>query len=148
MNRQHIPFHHLFRAFMFGAVAGGASFSGQLTFLAIWGELSATAYATHLFAWLLGMILFFSITTPVFLIGIVIVGWPAWAMTHRMGLRSPLVGPVIGAPFASLAQWVLWPIFPAYLMIFPGAVAGYVTWWMIYNRPIRPLPPPPPAPPS
>ncbi|WP_426025883.1 hypothetical protein [Brevundimonas sp. TSRC1-1] len=148
MNRERIPFDHLFRAFIFGAVAGGASFSGQLIFLAMWDQLSATDYPTQLFAWLIGIILFFSAATPVFLIGIVMVGWPAWAMTHRMGLRSPLVGAVIGAPSASLAQWILWPIVPPYLLIFPGAAAGYVAWWMVYNRPIKPLPPPPPAPPS
>lgn len=86
---------------------------------------------------------------PVFVIGFFGVGWPVWAMLHRLGLTSPWVAAGAGAVGVTAAGTSVLiavgagvtSLVLAFLM--PGAVAGLTVWRVAYGRPK-----PPPARPS
>lgn len=130
-------------ALVAAALVGGVAASGVMTLvlLLLWllGNGSGAAPQGVFLVLILGG----ALAAAVFMIGLLVVGAPAWAVMHVRGLRSRkhavTAGAVLtaGAVFALSAlsgpQGAVGGLFAALVMTAPGAAAGWVLHRIAYG---------------
>jgi hypothetical protein len=121
---------------MIGGLAGGVAFAGQWPLLAIAMPVSGSTpdWTSLIIGSVIAVVVFAMVASPVFVIGMVCIGWPVWLVLDRLGLRSGWAAALVGAIGAGgVAQYltsaglsIQTTTFP--WLVFPGAVAGWVAW--------------------
>ena len=88
------------------------------------------------------------VAVPTYLIGLTVIGLPAWAIVERLGVRSRTAAVVIGAGLSTtttmipqLAVGLNQPeglAWAAILQVLSGAAAGWTLHRVAYGREVRP----------
>lgn len=130
---------------MIGGLAGGLAFAGQWPLLAIAMPVSGGTpdWMSLITGSVIAVVVFTMFASPVFVIGMVGIGWPVWLVLDRLGMKSGWSAALVGAIGAgSAAQWLTSVVlavptttFP--WLVFPGAVAGWVAC-REFNGPANP----------
>lgn len=85
----------------------------------------------------------------IFMIGMICLGWPVWALVHHHGLRSAWIAillTVIGVTAAGIALFAVFEIPPVPLILafpLPSAAAGWTVWKSAYRKSSKPPRPSP-----
>ncbi|WP_374275706.1 hypothetical protein [Brevundimonas sp.] len=137
-------------ALMTGGLAGGVMYSLQAPVIALFKATPETVTAEGVIGAFTLVPLFLSIfAVPGFLLGMLTIGWPIWFVLHLLGARSPWIGALAGSGAAGFAGQLLsspgsfLSIISLPLLVFPGAVAGWVAWRLIYPAALKRPPAPP-----
>lgn len=132
-------------AFLAAAVAGSFALSVEaavfvaFTALNVGGPDAAAAVGLALFSAVTGVLF----VAPVFLIGLVTVGGPAWLIVSKTQIRSRTAATIVGALLAGAVAAIVLvmlgliagaaPAVGAAALVLPGAVAGWVLHRVAYG---------------
>lgn len=133
-------------AFLAAAVSGAFVFSLETAALVALGELrpgvlgAVSGLAQLLFSTVTGVLL----ASPVFLIGLVVVGGPAWLIVNATWVRSRIVATILGAGLAGSVATIILALLGLVAggaaaiggaaLILPGAAAGWTLHRVAYGR--------------
>jgi len=133
-------------ALFIGALLGGLLSAVALLCSNAWLHPEITA-TTHWWQWVGQTMFVMLFSTPIFAIGLAILGAPSWHLLHRFGLRSWVYLTLLGATLTAItnafgsgppmlannATWngrIEW----AMLMGVVGGITGLVMWLSAYRR--------------
>ena len=134
---------HTGRALLAAGFVGGLGLALELTLFTAAMALS-TENSSPALAYLSAAPMVAVVTIPVFLLGVLLVAAPAWAIIEGTQLRSPLAATLIGALLAAttaavilVAVGVVWwqsLVGAVAVLAPPGALAGWVLYRVGYGR--------------